>query len=127
MTTQDEGLTDKFKVERTDPEAQERHADCFVFVLDPAHDPLGHTALALYADLADANGYPGLAVGIRQKLAGIDADGVAMELNPRRVDYSLRQVIAHADYDLHKGLEGDETGEDGYPELVEKFIEAYRA
>jgi hypothetical protein len=41
------------------------------------------------------------------------------------VDKALRQVIAHADYDLHKGLEGDESGEDTYGEYVDRFIAEY--
>jgi hypothetical protein len=50
-----------------------------------------------------------------------------MALVPDRaaVDAALRQVIAHADYDLHKALEGDETGEDTYGEHVDRFITEY--
>lgn len=49
-----------------------------------------------------------------------------MTLNPEAVDAALRQVIAHADYDLHKAIERDEeTGEDTYAEHVDRFIKEY--
>jgi hypothetical protein len=42
------------------------------------------------------------------------------------VNYALREVIAGADYDLHKAYECDEeTGEDNYSELVDVFVRAY--
>ena len=44
-----EGLVQKFRVERIDPEAQARHASCELFVLDPAHDRHAATALLVYA------------------------------------------------------------------------------
>jgi hypothetical protein len=49
-----------------------------------------------------------------------------MGLNRDAVDAALRQVIAYADYDLHKALEHDEeTGEDTYAEHVDRFIQVY--
>lgn len=49
-----------------------------------------------------------------------------MSLDRAAVDAALRQVIAHADYDLHKSLERDEeTGEDTYGEHVDRFITEY--
>jgi len=50
-----------------------------------------------------------------------------MALVPDRaaVDAALRQVIAHADYDLLKSLEGDESGVDEFPEYVDRFIAEY--
>lgn len=41
------------------------------------------------------------------------------------VDAALRQVIAHADYDLLKSLEGDESGVDEIPEYADRFIVEY--
>lgn len=42
------------------------------------------------------------------------------------VDAALRQVIAHADYDLHKSIERDEeTEQDNYGEYVDLFIAEY--
>jgi hypothetical protein len=47
-------------------------------------------------------------------------------MNRNAVLYALKQVISDLDYDLHKNLEEDEeTGNDGYPELLEEFLEAY--
>ncbi|GAA2842493.1 hypothetical protein [Kribbella solani] len=48
-------------------------------------------------------------------------------LDRAAVDRALRSVIEYADYDLHKALEGDETGEDTYAEHVARFIAAYGA
>lgn len=54
------------------------------------------------------------------------AEAHRKQLQRHRVDYALRRVIEHADYDLHKGLEGDEEfGADTYPEHVTRFITAY--
>lgn len=41
------------------------------------------------------------------------------------IDSALRRLIAtDIDYDTHKSIERDETsGEDSYPDLVEKFIQ----
>lgn len=46
----DRGLHAKFRVERVDPEAQERHKNCRVFVLEPAHDPHARVALGAYIE-----------------------------------------------------------------------------
>lgn len=62
------GLAAKFRVERVDPEAQERHKDCWVFVLDPRHDPLARVALKAYADAAKKAGYIALSADLRRKL-----------------------------------------------------------
>jgi hypothetical protein len=51
--------------------------------------------------------------------------GAAVSLDRAAVDKALRQVITHADYDLHKSLEGDESGEDTYAEHVDRFIAEY--
>lgn len=39
----------KFRIERTDPEAQARHADCRMFALDLDHDPDAKAAARYYA------------------------------------------------------------------------------
>lgn len=49
-----------------------------------------------------------------------------MSLDRAAVDAALRQVIAHADYDLLKSLEGQEDGVDEFPEYVDRFITEYR-
>ena len=64
----DERLHDKFRVERTDPEAQERHKDCWVFVLEPEHDPAARIALKAYADAVAEDGNYDLAGGLRLKV-----------------------------------------------------------
>lgn len=63
-----EGLHAKFRVERTDPEAQERHKDCWVFVMEPRHDPLARVALKAYVEAAEEAGYLNLATDLRRKL-----------------------------------------------------------
>ena len=62
-----ERLHEKFRVERVDPEAQERHKDCWVFVLDPEHDPVARVALAAYATAAVEAGLLDIAVDLRLK------------------------------------------------------------
>lgn len=59
-----EGLHAKFRVERVDPESQERHKDCWVFVLEPRHDPLARVALKAYEDAAREAGYFELAADL---------------------------------------------------------------
>lgn len=46
-------------------------------------------------------------------------------LDPQAVDAALRQVVAHADYDLLKSLEGDESGVDEFPQYAMRFIAEY--
>jgi len=47
-------------------------------------------------------------------------------LDRESVDRALRQVISHADYDLHKSIERDEeTEQDNYGEYVDKFVATY--
>lgn len=42
-------------------------------------------------------------------------------LTPETLDSFVRALVAHVDYDIHKGYEcGEEDGEDHYPELVAK-------
>jgi hypothetical protein len=48
------------------------------------------------------------------------------QLDPAAVDAALRQVIEHADYDLLKSLEGDESGVDEFPAYADRFITEYR-
>lgn len=62
------GLHRKFKVERVDPEAQERHKDCATFVLEPKHDLAARNALITYAE-ACGNDYPELAADLRNWVA----------------------------------------------------------
>lgn len=51
-----------------------------------------------------------------------------MALDPQRVEKALRELISRVDYDTHKYIECDEeTGEDGYPDLVEDFIAYYES
>jgi len=63
-----ERLYEKFRVERTDPEAQERHKDCWMFVLDPEHDPVARIALAAYATAAVKADLLGIAADLRLKM-----------------------------------------------------------
>lgn len=67
MASKERGLYPKFQVERVDPAAQERHKDCWVFVLEPAHDPIARVALKAYADEAAKAGYLDLAADLRLK------------------------------------------------------------
>jgi len=60
-----EGLRAKFRVERVDPEAQERHKGCWTFVLEPLHDPLARVALKAYEAAAREAGYLELAEDLR--------------------------------------------------------------
>lgn len=62
--TDNTGLIRKFRVERTDPEAQRRHLDCHHFVLDIDHDPHALPALMAYAKSATAE-HPVLAAELR--------------------------------------------------------------
>lgn len=95
--------------------------------LSPQNSPEEHTAVAIYADLLDAGGQPDAAGKIREKLADVDAPAAPMVLNTARVDAALREVFAHADYDLHKSIEHDEdSGEDTYAEHVQRFVEKYQ-
>lgn len=91
--------------------------------LIPQDDPCAHTAVALYADLLDAEGRDEEAVRVRQLLAKVDAPAAPMVLNTARVDAALREVFEHADYDLHKSIEHDE---DTYAEHVQRFVEKYQ-
>jgi hypothetical protein len=65
---QGHGLYDKFRVERVDPAAQERHKDCKVFVLEPKHDPFARDALLAYAAACEDE-HPQLAVDLRRWVA----------------------------------------------------------
>lgn len=95
--------------------------------LVPQDEPSAHTAVALYADLLDAEGHGDAAKHIRQQLAKVDAPAAPMVLNTARVDAALREVFAQADYDLHKSIEHDEdSGEDTYAEHVQRFVEKYQ-
>lgn len=67
------GLYRKFRVTRTDPDAQARHADCDYFVLDLQHDRLAIPALAAYEAAAMAAGYNDLAEDLRLKRAALNA------------------------------------------------------
>lgn len=52
-----------------------------------------------------------------------------MALDLKKVEATLREFISgEVDYDIHKQFEHDEeTGEDSYPDLAERFIEIYEA
>lgn len=70
------GIYAKFRAERTDPESQQRHKDCRVFVLEPLHDPHARPALAAYAAHC-AEGVPELSSDINRwlnNLVGVDSD-----------------------------------------------------
>ncbi len=62
----------KYLVHRTDRSdgVGGKHEDCVpsLFVLDPLHDPRSRQALALYAMLAEADGYLALAEDLRHNL-----------------------------------------------------------
>lgn len=60
MTDKTQGLIDKFTVRRHNDPAH-KHDDCRYFVLDPQHDPLALSALAMYAAIARLSGYTALA------------------------------------------------------------------
>lgn len=62
------GLVPKFRVQRTDPEAQGRHPDCRHFVLDLDHDAFATPAILAYAD-ACADLYPLLAADLRASVS----------------------------------------------------------
>jgi hypothetical protein len=68
VTAEQDGLRQKFRVERVDPEAQERHKNCGTFVLEPKHDPYARAALLAYAN-ACADELPGLAADLRHWVA----------------------------------------------------------
>lgn len=63
------GLYQKFEVRRIDPEAQEKHKDCFHFVLDLHHDQLAIPALEAYEAAAMQHGYDKLAEDLRLQRA----------------------------------------------------------
>jgi hypothetical protein len=46
------GYGGRFKIERTDPKAQARHAHCPMIALDPVEDPAARSALRHYAAVA---------------------------------------------------------------------------
>lgn len=103
------------------------YAGAWVVELSPQNSPEEHTAIALYADLLDAAGQHDAAGKIREKLAEVDAPAAPVVLNTARVDVALREVFAHADYDLHKSIEhGEESGEDTYAEHVQRFVAKYQ-
>jgi hypothetical protein len=74
--TDTEGLKAKFRVERTDPEAQKRHPNCQHFVLDVDHDPHALPALKAYADSAEAE-HPVLAEQLRMIVHNIAMERLA--------------------------------------------------
>lgn len=59
------GLTEKFRVERVNLDAQVRHRHCQHFVLDVDHDPHALPALLAYASSCDAAS-PELAADLRR-------------------------------------------------------------
>ena len=67
---------------------------------------------------ADNNSnYPTCFDSVYQPTSDVDASAV---------ESALRHLISDIDYDTHKSIEADEeTGEDGYPELTESFIDYY--
>lgn len=63
----DLGIIPKYTVKKNhDPEG--KHDSCFVFVLDPEHDPFARAALATYAQACNST-YPRLAMDLRAKLS----------------------------------------------------------
>ena len=66
---------------------------------------------------SDNQNYPTCFDSVYKPTSGVDAGAV---------ESALRHVISDIDYDIHKSIEADEeTGEDGYPELTEQFIDHY--
>lgn len=63
-TPSDPGVYPKFVVRRADPEAESRHQQCFVFVLDPGCDPHAAAAVGAYADSCQID-HPALARDLR--------------------------------------------------------------
>ncbi|KDQ65718.1 hypothetical protein [Streptomyces sp. NTK 937] len=50
------------------------------------------------------------------------------DLDPARLERTLRAYVAELDYDTHKGLQcGEGTGVDRYPEEVENFLRFWEA
>jgi hypothetical protein len=64
------GITDKFRISRTDGTSEPggKHHACDYFVLDLDHDPFAIPALRAYADACEAE-YPLLAADLRAKIA----------------------------------------------------------
>lgn len=56
-----------------------------------------------------------------------EAEQIPTLMLPGAVLTALKAVMERADYDTHKMLEGDESGVDQYPALVEQFTRAYGA
>ena len=66
---------------------------------------------------SDNQNYPTCFDSVYQPTSDVDASAV---------ESALRHLISDIDYDTHKSIEADEeTGEDGYPELTESFIDYY--
>lgn len=68
-----QGLYRKFNVSRVDPEAQERHKDCAVFVLEPKHDYHARMALREY-ERSVRPFYPELANDIHHLLHAVEEE-----------------------------------------------------
>ncbi|MER5501336.1 hypothetical protein ABT096_29605 [Streptomyces sp. NPDC002561] len=50
------------------------------------------------------------------------------ELDPARLERTLRAYVAELDYDIHKGIQcGEDDGVDRYPEEVENFLRFWEA
>ena len=66
----------------------------------------------------------------RQALSFLKQKGarpVDSPLFSEAVEEALKQIISHLDYDLHKYIEVPEDGgDDGYPTLTARFINAYQ-
>lgn len=65
MSTDPEGLGHKYQVERRD-DAAGKHTGCRYFVLDPLHDSLARSAIAVYAAQAKQNGQIALAEDLQR-------------------------------------------------------------
>lgn len=70
MNDRTRGLYPIYKVERLDSSTApgQKHASCFHFVLDAAHDPCALPALRAYADACERD-YPLLAADLRRVIA----------------------------------------------------------
>lgn len=64
-----DGLFQKYQVKRIH-DIDDKHKDCWYFVLDPKHDPLARKALLAYAKEAESVGYVELATQLEEKANG---------------------------------------------------------
>ena len=88
MVDKTRGLFEKFHVERIDGK-QEKHENCFYFVLDTIHDPFALPALAAYAKACYAAGFELLADDLEAL--------VARDLPMTEVESSNVEAVAYVE------------------------------